>query len=475
MDVHGNNEWPVAGLSRRGFLVATAGLAAAACTSKPRAATVADDAGLRSAIRGRMLLPGNEGFDPARTPWNTTIDQSVRAVAEIADADDAAALVRYARDTGLAVAVQPNGHGASGAADGTILVRTNRLNDIRLDTSTRTARVGAGVSWEPVQQKASEHGLTGVAGSAAAVGITGYTLGGGLSWFGRRFGWAADSVTAFDVIDADGRALRVSATSEPDLFWALRGGGGDYALVTAIEFELHSAPMVFGGRMLWPLACARQVMSAFRDVTAIAPDELTVWWSLYRFPGAPPMVGIDTTYLGDAETGRELLRAFDLIDGRISDSRRGLSISELGSITGEPTDPSPVRQHGALLTGLDDTIVDSLLAQPMDPLFIVHIRHLGGALARPSDTAAGPVTEPYFLNLLGVPTTEQAATGIDAAIRGYLDAVDRNISGRTPFTFLTPGRNATEAFPPDTVSRLAEIKRRYDPHRVFRSNFPVLT
>ncbi|WP_245721922.1 FAD-binding oxidoreductase [Nocardia crassostreae] len=204
-------------LNRRGLLVLGGGLVAAACAPESRAAQ--DDGGLRSVVRGRVVQFGDDGFEQARQPWNSTVDQSVRAVVEVADADDAATLVGYARDRGRMLAVQPSGHGASDSLNGAILVRTNRLSEVRVDPGARSAFVGGGATWSQVQA-AGEHGLTGLTGSAPQVGVTGFTLGGGLSWFSRKYGWAADHVSAFEVVDGQGRKQRVTAASDPDLFWA---------------------------------------------------------------------------------------------------------------------------------------------------------------------------------------------------------------------------------------------------------------
>lgn len=176
--------------------------------------------------------------------------------------------------------------------------------------------------------------------------ITGYTLGGGLSWFSRKFGWAAESVVAFEVITAAGERLTVTDASEPDLFWALRGGGGDYALVTSIEFALKPAPSVYGGTMVWPAERASAVLSAFRDITATAPDELSLWCSLTQFPGAPALVRIDTTYLGRADAGIALLQPLDRVGGSLSDTRRVLPVTDIGTIAEEPTKPAASRQQG---------------------------------------------------------------------------------------------------------------------------------
>lgn len=462
-------------LTRRRLLAISGGLLAAACTTNGSEADVpTDDTGLRAVVRGRVLLPGDTDFDRARTPWNLTVDQSVRAVVELADADDIPALIRYARESGRALTVQPNGHNPSYAVDGTILVRTNQLNGVQIDPGTRTARVGAGVNWGQVQAAASPHGLTGVAGSSPVVGVTGYTLGGGLSWFARRFGWASDSATAFDIVDADGQARRVTASSEPELFWALRGGGGDYALVTALEFTLYPVPALYGGKMLWPIDRAARVMAAFREITATAPDELTVWFSLLRMDGAPPMVGIDTTYLGDATTAQALLRAFDDIEGRMVDSRRPMTPAELGTIVGEPTAPSPIGSHVELLNELTDGDVEALLTTSMEPLGAIQIRHLGGAIARQSGSLPGAVTAPYYISFIGGQPTPEAAAANENRIQLYLGVLDRSRGRRTPLTLLGPTQTAIDAFEPGTLYRLRAVKGSEDPNGVFRSNFPVL-
>ncbi|MEV4250419.1 FAD-binding oxidoreductase [Streptosporangium canum] len=428
---------------------------------------------LRSLIRGHVSLAGDDGFDQARRPWNLAVEQPVRAVVETADADDVAALVRYARDAGLTVSAQPSGHGATGDVDGVILLRTGRLDEMRVDPGARTARVGAGVAWGQVQAVAGPHGLTGLPGSSPVVSVTGYTLGGGLSWFGRRYGWAADSVTAFEVVDADGVRARVTADSDADLFWALRGGGGDFALVTAVEFDLHPAPALYGGRLLWPADRAAEVLEAYRAITATAPDELTVWFDLLQFPGSAPLVAVDATHLGDAAEGQALLRPLDRIDGLISDSRAAMPVAELGSITAEPTAPGPGMSRGELLTGLDDLAAKTLLSAPIDPLLSVQIRHLGGALARPSDSPHGPLTEPYALYLFGVPSTPEAATAIRARQRELVRSLAPAVSGRKPYTYLNPAETVADAFTPAVLTRLREIKQRRDPRNVLRGNYPV--
>ncbi|WP_067489962.1 FAD-binding oxidoreductase [Actinomadura hibisca] len=430
---------------------------------------------LRKIIDGTVLAPGDHGFDRARRPWNLTVDQPVRAVVEAAHAADVAALVRHARLAGLTVTAQPSGHGASGTTDGLILLRTGRLDELTIDPQARTARAGAGVKWGQVLKETSPHGLLGLAGSSPVVSVTGYTLGGGLSWFGRKHGWAADHVRAFDVVDADGTPARVTADSDPDLFWALRGGGGDYALVTAIEFDLHPAPVLYGGRMVWSADHAPALLDAYREVTATAPDELTVWYELLQIPGAPPTVVVDSTFLGDAATAEDLLRPFEKAAAPNSDTRAVLPIADLGTITAEPTDPAPGRSRAELLTGVDDRTAATLLERPIDPLLTVQLRHLGGALSRPADNggATGPLTEPHALYMLGAAPDRDAETAVRERQDEIATALLSQTSGRKPYTFLAPGETAAAAFTAGTLERLRDVKRSHDPHGVFRANYPI--
>ncbi|WP_043625632.1 FAD-binding oxidoreductase [Nonomuraea candida] len=431
---------------------------------------------LRGAVAGRVLLPGDEGFEQAAKPWNLSVRQPVAAVVEAADAGDVAAVARFASARGLTVAAQPSGHGATGDTEGVILLRTRRLGGVEVRREERTARVGAGVTWGEVLAEAGPLGLTGLAGSSPVVSVTGYTLGGGLSWFGRKHGFAADSVRSFEVVRADGETATVTAGSDPDLFWALRGGGGDFALVTAMEFDLYPAPALYGGRMLWPGHRTREVFEAFLEITAEAPDELAVWFNRMQFPQAPPMVGVDVAFLGEEGDGRALLAALDKIDDVMADKRGPVPVAELGGITAEPTDPSPGRSRAELLTRLDEAAIGTLLDSPLEPVVGLQVRHLGGALAaaRPDAGPSGPVTEPYLLYLLGFAPTPEAGAAAGDRQRRLAEELGGAVSGRKPYTMLGGGERAAAAFSEQDLARLREIKRARDPRGVLRANFPVL-
>jgi hypothetical protein len=270
----------------------------------------------------------------------------------------------------------------------------------------------------------------------------------------------------------------VTADSHPDLFWALRGGGGDYAIVTAMQFRLHHEPELYGGRIIWPAAQARQVLEAYGQVTASAPEELTVWASLLNPPGdAPALAVIDLAYLGGEDQTRSLLAPFERIGGSISDNRHERSMLALGDITGDPADPSPGISRSELLTGLDHNALDTLtgaLAGGLAPVLVLQLRHLAGALAAPSDNPHGGRPEPYLLGATGVPF----APGMETAIRikqGELfTAMGDHLAYRTPsLTTLGPSGRAADVFAPDVLERLRQVKAAYDPDGVVRSNFPV--
>ncbi|MFC9440128.1 FAD-binding oxidoreductase [Nocardia sp. NPDC057030] len=430
---------------------------------------------LRTAVRGGVLLPGDAEFERAVQPWNTAVAQSVAGVVEVADAQDVAAVLEYARAASRVVVTQPTGHGATGDIDGAILVRTRRFNTIDIDPGQRVARVGSGVQWGQVQAAAAGCGLTGLAGSNPVVGVTGYTVGGGFGWFARKYGWASNAVRAVELVDASGRAQRVTADSDPDLFWAVRGGGGDFGIVTGLEFELFALPQLYGGRVTWPVERTRAVFEAFTELTTDAPAELSVWLQRYQIPGIAPSVAIDFAYLGDSAEGRELTRRLDTIDGVIADTRGVLSPAEIGKITAEPTDPSPSLSRGELLTELDDAVVKTLIDEPVAPLLNVQIRGLGGALAenRPGDGARGAVGEPYALYLLGLGLPHLLGD-IRGRFTEITDALGTRFTGAKPYTFLAPGESAAAAFDQDTLARLRDIKRNRDPHNIIRANFPVL-
>jgi FAD/FMN-containing dehydrogenase len=435
---------------------------------------------LAAGLAGRLVLPGDDGFEAAAAPWNLAVRQPVAAVVEAADADDVAVTVRRARDAGLAVAAQSTGHGASGDVAGTVLLRTGALAAVEVDPVRRVARVGAGASWGAVQAAAAPHGLTTLLGSAPGVGAVGYTLGGGLGWFSRAHGLAADHVRSFDVVDPAGERRTVTAASDPELFWALRGGGGDLAVVTAMEIGLVEAPAFSGGKLAWPAERAAEVLAVFREITAAAPRELSVWLSRVEAPGAPAVVVVHAAYLGDAAAAREALRPFDAVPDALGpgvDAAVGaVALADVGDITADPTDPAAGRSRAELLSRVDDGAVERLFTSPVAPLLLLQLRHLGGALADPGEGAGalGAIAEPYLLYGFGLAFEPGLSAAVGDALAALPGRLGDAATGRKPATFLSPGESAAAAYDDAALTRLRDLKRSRDPHGTLRGSYPLL-
>jgi hypothetical protein len=444
---------------------------------------------LSALLPGQVTRPGEAAWDQTRFGFNLAVEQQPIAVVTALDEEDVVATVRWANRCGLAVAAQPVGHGATRATDGTVLLRTRELREIAVDPQRRVARVGAGVKWGEVLAATAPYGLTGLAGSSPDPTVAGFSLSGGLSWFGRSYGLAAHSIVGVDLVDPTGERRWVTAASNPELFWALRGGGGDFGVAVALEIALHPAPHVYGGRFMWPIEMSRPVLSTFAKVTKQAPDALTLWTHMLQFPPLPmvpePMRGksfvtIEATYLGPAEEAERLLAPFREIPAMWADTMDTVALGELGAICAEPEEPLPAIEHSGLLTDFDDRAVDGLVRavgrESGSPLVVVQVRHLGGALARGTadEGPAGAIAEPYQLFELGVPMMPELVPAIRAAFERTDTELAGYLSGRTSFTFLGSDADPGRAFSADALQRLRDVKRRVDPDGVIRSNRPVL-
>ena len=244
---------------------------------------------LSERLDGDLYRPGDADWDEARTAWNLAVDQQPAAVVVAESAADVAHTVRAARVEGLRVAPQGTGHAAAAIGDltGTILLRTTRMRGVDVDPQDRRARVEAGVIWQEVTDAAAEHGLAALAGSSHDVGVFGYSLGGGLSWLARKHGLAANTILAAEIVDANGAIRRIDADSDPELFWAIRGGGGSFAIVTAIELRLFPIEEVVAGVLFFPLERASEVLNAWLEWTTEAPEDVTSCGRIMRFPPFP--------------------------------------------------------------------------------------------------------------------------------------------------------------------------------------------
>src|SRR3984957_4338959 len=244
---------------------------------------------LRSSIAGDVFVPGEPGYDHARQAWNLFVDQRPVAVVFAESAADVARTVKFARAQGMRIAPQGTGHGSPSLEplEDAILLKTARMRGVEIDPAARTAYVEAGAQWQDVAVPAGEHGLAALAGTAPDVGVTGYTLGGGMGWLARRYGLAANSVTTAEIVTPDGRVRRADADHEPDLFWAIRGGGGSVGVVTALEMRLYPVRALYAGALFFPVQRSAEVLHAWRAWTDTVPDEVTSLARTLRAPSVP--------------------------------------------------------------------------------------------------------------------------------------------------------------------------------------------
>ncbi|MGH3151688.1 MAG: FAD-binding protein [Streptosporangiaceae bacterium] len=326
---------------------------------------------LRAEIAGQVFVPGQAGYDQARQAWNLAVDQRPSIVVEAESAADVAQAVRYTRARGMRIAPQGTGHGAAPLEplDGAMLLRTTSMRGVDIDPATRTARAQAGAVWQDVIVPAAEHGLAGLAGSSPGVGVAGYTLGGGLGFLARRYGLAANSVTAAELVTPGGDLVRTDADHEPDLFWAVRGGGG-VGVVTALEMRLYPVRELYAGDLFFPIQRAAEVLHAWREWTATVPDEVTSIGHLLRVPPLPevpePLRGrafaiIEAACLGDAGTGAELIGQLRRLGPEL-DTVAMIPAAALGQLNMDPPQPVPGAGDGAFLADFPAAAIDALVA-----------------------------------------------------------------------------------------------------------------
>ena len=444
---------------------------------------------LRDLLDGEVILPSDPEWDAARTAWNLAADQHPVAVVFAESADDVVAVVDYARRRGLHVTTQGTGHFAATlhSLDDTILIRTCRLRGLEIDPETQTARAEAGVLWEEVSLAAAEHGLAGLAGSSPDVGVVGYTLGGGLGWLARRYGLAANSVTAVELVTADGEPVRADRDNEPELFWAIRGGGGSFGIVTAIEFTLYPVPEVYAGVLFFPVERASEVLKAWREWVDATPNEVTSVGRLMSFPPIPqipePLRGtsfvlVEATYIGDEADGAALIQPLREL-GPAMDTFATIPVEELRHLHMDPPEPVPGAGDGMNLADLTPEAIDALVevqgAGSGSPLLSVEIRQLGGVLAEPSPEHGAVGTFDAAFAMFGVGMALDAE--MKEAVEAYAAKVKATLApwaaDRGYFNFADRPQDGEGLYPSETYRRLAEIRADVDPDELFRATHPI--
>ncbi|MEU0486118.1 FAD-binding oxidoreductase [Streptosporangium sp. NPDC006013] len=447
-------------------------------------------ADLARRVRGPVLLPGQDGYDRERAGFNQAVDHHPALVVGAAEAADVQAAVGFAVEHGLPLAVQATGHGASIPADGALLISTRRMDGVRIDPRRRSARIEAGVRWQQVIERAAEVGLAPLNGSSPLVGAVSYTLGGGLPVLGRTHGWAADHVRGIEVVTADGRLRTATPDRYGDLFWALRGGKGNFGVVTSLEIGLVAVSRLYGGGLYFPGEAAGGVLHAWRRWTASVPEELTSSVALLRLPDLPDLpaplrgrfvVHVRIAYLGSAARGEELLRPLREIGGRIADTVGDMPYRAVAAIHADPTEPTPYHERSMMLRELPGPAVDTLLelAGPGAdcPIDMVELRHLGGALARTPEVpnATGNRAAAYSLSAVS-PAGPQQTDEVTGYPELLLQRMTPWSTGRSFLNFLggpdTAGQ-VRDAYAPEDWARLTGIKAVYDPDNLFRINHNI--
>ena len=444
----------------------------------------------RAGLRGTAYAPGEEGYDEGCQAFNLNAHQHPALVVMAAGAADVIAAVRFARERELGVGVLATGHGVASPCDGGVLINTSRMRGVRVDPGAQTARVEAGALWRDVIPEAQVFGLAGLLGSSSGVSVVGYTLGGGFGWLGRKYGFNSDSVREADVVSADGELLRVSAYEHPDLFWGLKGGGGNFGVVTSLEFALYPLTTVYGGNLFYPVERAPEVLELYGSWITTLPDEMTTVVAFMNFPPLPVIpeplrggsfVSVRGCYCGDPpEAGEELLRPWREFGAPQVDTFRAMPYREMDMISMDPVDPIGAYTHHELLHELSPETIDKLVevagAGSNSPLILLELRQLGGALTRPPADLSpiGSRDSQFIMNGVGATPTPEVAQLVQAHLAYVAEAMGPYQTGATYVNFLQlDGASADKvraAYSPEDWERLVELKDRYDPENLFRFN-----
>jgi len=432
----------------------------------------------RTGLRGQLLQPGDDAYDTARKLWNGMFDRRPALIARCAGAADVSRSVNFARDHGLRVAVRGGAHSFPGhsTCDGGLVIDLSAMKGIRVDPAARRAQAQPGVKWIDFDHETQAFGLATSGGTVSDTGIAGLTLGGGLGWLSGKHGLTIDNLVSADIVTADGRLLTANATENPDLFWALRGGGGNFGIVTSFEYQLHAVgPTVYGGMIAYPLRAARDVLRFYRDFTKAAPDELTTYAGFVTPPGGETVVAVICCHCGPLAEGEAAVRPLKTLGSPVHDALGPLPFVAQQQIfdAGFPIGSNYYAKAGSLADLTDEAvaILIEYAAMP-SPLSGILIQTVFGAASRVASdaTAFSPRAFPY-------------APIIVAQWRDPAQAADNVAWARDCWGALQPfaggvyvndlGENDEERVPAaygTNYQRLAALKKKYDPDNFFRLN-----
>ncbi|MCW3022459.1 MAG: FAD-binding oxidoreductase [Conexibacter sp.] len=444
---------------------------------------------LRRQFSGDIHAPGDAGYDDARQAWNLLVDQQPALVAVPRTAQDIAAVVRFAREAGLRVAPQGTGHNAqarSGLQD-SILLNTKLMRGVRIDAERRRARVEAGALCGDLTAPASELGLAALGGSSPDVGLVGFCLGGGIGWMARTFGLCCNSIISLEVVTADGQELTCDHQRNPELFWALRGGTGSVAIITAMELQLFDVPELYAGAMLWPWERASEILHAWREWTLDAPESVTTSARILQVPPVPEIpeivrgrqfVVIDGAVLGSAAYAEEVLAPLRALEPEI-DLFAMAPPAALSHLHMDPEHPVPGIGDHQMLEELPAEAIDQLVAvaghESGSSLLAVELRHIGGALSRiPAGAGAcGRLEAAYILFAVGTPMTPEMAAAIPPRLAQVKAALEPWKATRPYLNFAEHPTDTSTAFGTDAFAALQVIKAQYDPYDMIHANHAI--
>jgi hypothetical protein len=449
---------------------------------------------LRDAVHGPVFTANDQGYDSEVAVFNMAVQHRPAVVVGAVDAPDVSEAVTFAARHGLNIAVLNTGHGPTLAADAdTVMITTGRMSGVTLDAENRSVRVEAGVRFGQLVEAAAMYGLAPLPGSSPGVGVVGYTLSGGASsTMGRKYGWAADHVSTIDVVTADGQLRCVSNESESDLFSALLGGKSNFGVVVAMKFALFPVTWLYAGALFYSGEHTREVLHAYRELTASAPDELTTGFALLNLPplpGLPPFmqgqltVSVRVSYVGDAHVGARVIEPLRKAAPVLADGVASIPYTQFATISNDPAEPAPAVEHFGLLRELtEDTvkaIVDAVGPGSGSTINIVDIRHLQGAFGKPAPfpNAVGARDAAYAMfGLTVVPPGQEVADYRDSG-RELLAALGPWLHDRTNPSFVgpadTPEDRTRQIYDAEVYDRLRTVKEIYDPYNRFRLNHNI--
>ena len=437
----------------------------------------------RASLRGDLLCPGDSGYDDARRIWNAMIDRRPALIARCAGVADVIQAVNFARERDLLVAVRGGGHNVAGNAvcDDGLMIDLSPMNSVHVDPSARTARAEGGATWGDFDHETQAFGLATTGGLISSTGVAGLTLGGGIGWLMGSYGLSCDNLLSVDIVTAAGNLVKASASENPDLFWGVRGGGGNFGVVTSFEFQLHPVSHLLGGLAIHALENAREVLQFYRDFTCTAPPELVCNAGMLTSPEGAPVVALMVGYNGSPDEGERVLQPLrDFGSPLVVDiSVRPYAAQQRMFDEGFPAGQQNYWKSN-FVEGLSDDAIDTLIerfAAVPSPTSAMIIEHISGAVAQvgEDDTAYSHRQSPYNLLIVGIWPDPKDTEAHRDWVRDTWDAVQPFSAGRVYVNYLGQtgdegAERIKEAYSVAKYERLLKLKKEYDPTNLFRLN-----